>query len=143
MSQTRWLYKLMSTYWEIGIFRTLPKIYVRAPFNYFCKTLHLKSLRGFWIYVRVLNIPEFPGLHRVYLFTPIFIFKYGLGYNYGRILNILGFRICQVSAYACITQCSEYAWIWLNNAWINISGYGRVLNMSGQSFTGLWTCLWF
>ena len=47
-------------------------------FNYFCRTLNLKSLRGFYIYwgvkyVRVLNTPglsicqgsEFPELHRV------------------------------------------------------------------------------
>ena len=35
------LYKLISTYWQIII-----------VFNYFCKKLQLKSLRGFWICVR-------------------------------------------------------------------------------------------
>ena len=29
--------------------------------------------------------------------------------------RIPGFRICQVVAYASITQGSGYAWIWLNN----------------------------
>ena len=40
---------------------------------------------------------------------------------------------CQISAHVNITQGSEYAWMWLNNAWINcsdLSNYGRVLNMS-------------
>ena len=29
----------------------------------------------------------------------------------------------------------------MNNACINCLDYGRVLNMSGQSFTGYWICL--
>ena len=36
--------------------------------------------------------------------------------NYGRVLNIPEFRVCQVSAYANVAQGSEYAWIWLNDA---------------------------
>ena len=31
--------------------------------------------------------------------------------NYGRVLNIRGLRICQVSLYASVAQGSEYAWI--------------------------------
>ena len=34
-------------------------------------------------------------------------------------------------------------WIWLNNAWINRSDYGRVLHVTGQSFTGFWICFRF
>ena len=51
------------------------------------------------------------------------------GCSYGRVLNIPGFLICQVSAYVNVIQGSEYAWIWLNNAWIN------------YSMTGFWLCL--
>ena len=29
--------------------------------------------------------------------------------NYGRVLNIPGFRVCQVSANASVTQGSQYA----------------------------------
>ena len=32
------------------------------------------------------------------------------------LLNIPGFRVYQVSAYASVAQFSEYAGIWLNNA---------------------------
>ena len=32
-----------------------------------------------------------------------------LGCNYGRVLNIPGFQICQLSAYANVAQRSEYA----------------------------------
>ena len=35
--------------------------------------------------------------------------EYASGYNYGRILDIPGFRACQVSAYASVAQGSEYA----------------------------------
>ena len=147
----------MSTYWDMGIFRTLSKIYDSAlgqnNFNYFCKTLHLKSLRGFWISVkcvRILNIPGlsicqssgFPGLQTVYLF----LWKwqgseYESGCNYGKVLIIPGFQISQVSSNTRVTQVSEYASIWLNNAWINCSDYSRVLHLTGQSFTRFWICL--
>ena len=50
--------------------------------KYFCKKLHLKSLRGS---------------------------EYASGCNYRRVLNIPGFRVCQVSAYASLAQGSEYA----------------------------------
>ena len=103
---------------------------ITKAFNYFCKILHLKSLRGCCIWVdfkcaRSLNIPglsisqssEFPGLHRVYIFLQIWQdSEYALGRNYGRTLNIPGFKICQISAFLSLTQGSEYTWIWLNNA---------------------------
>ena len=37
--------------------------------------------------------------------------EYVSGCNYGRVLNILGIRAPQVSAYASVTQGSEYAWL--------------------------------
>ena len=40
-----------------------------------------------------------------------------------------GFQVCQIFAYASIPRSSEYAYGW-------IMPYGRVLNMSGQPFTG-------
>ena len=54
--------------------------------------------------------------------------EYMSGYNYGRVLNILGFRVCQVSAYASVAQGSEYGWM---------MPCSRVVNISGQRFTGL------
>ena len=61
------LCKLMSSYWEIGVFSTLSECFgkVITFFNYFRKKLHRKSLRGFWEhlsgfkYGRVLNISYF------------------------------------------------------------------------------------
>ena len=45
--------------------------------------------------------------------------KYGsilhMHFNYGTVLNIPGFQVCQVSAYARVAQGSEYTSIWLNN----------------------------
>ena len=38
--------------------------------------------------------------------------------------------------YASIRQGSEFARLWLNNAWISCSDYDKVMNMPGQSFTG-------
>ena len=34
--------------------------------------------------------------------------KYASGCNYVRVLNIPGFRLCQISAYASVAQGSEY-----------------------------------
>ena len=70
-------------------------------------------------YVRVLNIRESSYIWQGY--------EYESGCNYGRVLNIPGFRVCQVSAYASGVQGFEYGWI---------MPYGRVLNMPGQHFTG-------
>ena len=58
-----------------------------------------------------------------------------LGYYYGMVLNIPGFWVCQVSAYASVAQGSEYVSIWLNDtlwqgpeyAW---STFHRALNKS-------------
>ena len=60
-------------------------------------------------------------------------YEYESGCNYERVLNILGFRVCQVSAYASVAQDSGYAWTWLNNAlWQGSenawSAFHRVLN---------------
>ena len=100
-----------------------------------------------------MNIPElsigqgseFPGLHLVYLFSKIWQgFEYVPGCIYGMVFNIPGFWIDQISAYVSVTQDSEYAWIWLNNAWINCSDrfdYSRVLNMPVQRLTGFWIYL--
>ena len=51
--------------------------------------------------------------------------------NYGKVLNILEFRVCQVSAYASVAQGSEYM---IKYGWIMPSD--RVLNMPGQHLTG-------
>ena len=81
-------------------------------------------------------------ISRVKQCLPIFVnmteFWMLSGFNNGSVLNIPRFRICQVSAYARVTQGSEYAWIWLNNVWIKCFVYGRVLNISGQSLTRFW-----
>ena len=42
--------------------------------------------------------------------------EYAPGCNYGRVLNIPRFRLCQVSTYASVAQGSEFHWILLNNA---------------------------
>ena len=93
-------------------------------FNYFCKKLNLKYLKGSeeesgFKYVRVLNICKFLLMWQSS--------EYTLGCNYGRALNIPGFQVCQVSAYECVAQGSEYGWI---------MPCGRVLNMHGQRFEG-------
>ena len=126
-------------------------------FDYFPKTLHLKSLRGFWIYVwfytnqgsEYCRIAKMPGfwISRVRQGLAIFVNMTGFwicvgmqlqkGYEYSRILNMPSFFIC---------KCYIRFWICLNMAeysWINCSDYGKVLNMPGQSFTGFWKCLRF
>ena len=54
--------------------------------------------------------------------------EYASGCNYVRVLNIPGFRVCQVSAHASAAQGSEYGWK---------MPYDRVLNMPGQRFAVL------
>ena len=59
--------------------------------------------------------------------------EYALKCSYGRDLNIPGFQVCQISAYANVVEDSEYVRIWLNNALWQSSEYGqstflRVLN---------------
>ena len=89
MHSVRSLYKLISTYWEMGVFRTLSRSKIERfgkiiiAFNYFRKRLSIlnlwegpKYMVGFK-YIRVLNIPgysilqgtEFPALHRFYIFS--------------------------------------------------------------------------
>ena len=95
----RSLYKLMSIYRETAIQNpvkdgTLLKIMI--AFNYFWKKFHLKSLRGFSIYVgfkyvRVLNIRKFAQIWQ------------GSAYpsrcNYERLLNIPRLWVWQIFAY--------------------------------------------
>ena len=82
---------------------------------------------GFWITMVVQGLP-------------IVVNITGSGCNYVKVLNIPEFQICLVSAHANITQGSDYAWIWLFNAWINCSEYGRVLNITLQSFEYDYCC---
>ena len=49
--------------------------------------------------------------------------EYASGCIYERVLNILGFQVCQVSAYTSVAQGSEYAGIWMNNALCQGSEY--------------------
>ena len=58
-------------------------------------------------YVRVLNIRKFSPKWQGS--------EYASECNYGGVLHIPGFRVCQVFAHAGVVQGSEYAWIWLNN----------------------------
>ena len=60
------------------------------------------------------------------------VHRYGSGCNYRRVLNILGFWICMVSAYTSVAQGSEDTRIWLNNTSINFFDFGR---------RGWWICL--
>ena len=109
---TSLLYKLTSTYREISVFRTRSKIYdgrvgqIITVFNYFCEKLHhLKFLKSVLSMCRVLNTSEF------WIFIILKKKKqsseYAVGCNYGRVLNIPGFRVCQVSAYEIVVQDSE------------------------------------
>ena len=108
----RSLYKIMSTYWEMGVFRTLSKIgrfgKIIVALNYFCNTLYLKSLGEYWIciefsvcqrseYSRIVNMPGFwvskvtQGLR---IFENLAGFWICVGCNYGRVLSFPGSRIC-------------------------------------------------
>ena len=76
-------------------------------------------------YVIVLNIHKFLWISHGS--------EYASGCNYGRVLNIPGFQVCQISAYATVAQGPEYASIRLNNAlWLGSkyawSKFNRVLN---------------
>ena len=42
--------------------------------------------------------------------------EYAFGYNYGRVLNIPGLKVFQVSPYTNVALGPEYTWAWLNNA---------------------------
>ena len=61
-------------------------------------------------YVRDLNVSEIVNMQGLQIFRvtqglPIFVNMT----EYGRVVNISGFRICQVSAYGRVTQSSGYA----------------------------------
>ena len=59
-------------------------------------------------YVKLMNIRKF--------FVNVRGFYMCVGIQLWRVINIPGFRVCQGSGYATVTQGSEYAWMWLNNA---------------------------
>ena len=107
---TKSLYKLMSTYWKKGIFRTLSKIWDRAlwkviiAFNYFCAALYLKSLRRFWMCARFWlfqsseyskndKMPNFQGYKGLTWF-----------YKYVRVLNIPELSVCPKFWISRVTQ---------------------------------------
>ena len=80
---------------------------------------------------------EFPGLRRVYLFSQMWQgSKYALKCSYGRFLNIPKSTKFQVSTFASLMKDSECAWIWINNAWLNL--IKQVVNMPDQCFTEFW-----
>ena len=101
---------LISTYWEIRVFRTRRYVYS----NLWEGSEYVSDFK----YVRVLNIRKFS-----YIWQGS---KYASGCNYGRVPSIPGFRVCQVFAYASVAQGFENGWIMF---------YGRLLNMSDQRFT--------
>ena len=85
----------------------------------------------FWICRATHGLPVFVNMTGFWICVRMQSWK---GSEHSRIPNMPGFCICK------LTQSFEYAWIWLNDAWINCSVYGRVLNMPNQSFTGFWIC---
>ena len=99
--RTRSLYNLMSSYWEIRVFRTQSKIKNGAFWknNYsFLLFFWKKSISNLWEvseymldfkYIRVLNIRK---LSQVWQGS-----EYATGCSYGRVLNIPGFQVCHVS----------------------------------------------
>ena len=145
-SLNRW----MSTYWEMGVSRTLSRIQARSYYSLpttidkidkmelFGKIIvaliitifakhSILNLPGGSAYVGVLGVSGFWIFQDceyawVLNFQGYTWFTYMVpGSNYGRVLNIPGFQICQNSEYVSLIQCSAYAWIWMNNAWINCS----------------------
>ena len=113
------VYKFLGLSWVIKEFWVLLGSWILIGSWAFIEFI---ALVGFWIlsaswgplfrYTLFIKI-----LHKVYLFSEKWQdSEYASGCNYGRVLNIPGFRICQVSAYVSLTKSFEYAWIWLNNA---------------------------
>ena len=102
-----------------------------------CQTLNMSVFYNFQDcqYAWVLNFQVYTGLFTYFR-------------KYDRVLNMCRDAIMgelwiiqkseygNLSAYARVKQGSQFAWTWLNNAWINCSDYGKVLNMPGQSFRG-------
>ena len=81
-----------------------------------CRVLNIS---GFWISRVAQGIPVFINMTAFWICAGVELWK---GSEYSRI------RISQISAYGSVIWGSEYAWIWLNNAWINCSDYSRALN---------------
>ena len=126
------LYKLMSTYWEIGMFRTLSECW---------------NMSEFWIFVNFLKFDRVLNMRRDAIMEGLEIFKdskytrflhmqvlhmvlnnalwQGSKYAWSTfhrvlnkfpVLNMPGLRIRQGCEYARIAQGAEYAWICLNKA---------------------------
>ena len=133
---TRSLFKLIGNYWEKGIFRTLPMsqgiVHWKNDysFNYFCKTLHLKSFRRFWIYVSFLNISGFwVFLECKYARVLNFQGYTGLTYfcKYVRVLNIPGLFHAQASEFPGLQR------------FVYFRKYDTVLNMHWDAIKeGFW-----
>ena len=97
----------------------------------------------FWISRVTQDLPSFVNMTGFWIC---------IGRYYGRVLNIPGFQMCQISAYASVKLGFEYPRIWLNNAWINCSDYGRIKVSRGFEYasgskyvgaldmTSLWIC---
>ena len=97
MHSTRSLYKLISTYWEERFGKII------TAFNYFCKTLHLKSLRdsecsmvlnmpGFWIFRVTQGLTIFENMTGFWVCVEMQLWH---GSEYSRILNMPAFCICR------------------------------------------------
>ena len=76
--------------------------------------------------------------------------EYASGCNYGRVLNIPGFRVYQVSAYARVAQGSECAWSTFHRVLNKLSGKASGSKCQGseydslsicEGYTGCWICL--
>ena len=147
------------SWWLPGAYCLLSSGYCLLPGGYwwsllvtarYCSCpLLVWTIWGGFKYVQVLNIRKFSQIWQGS--------EYSLGCSYIRVLNIPGFQVCQVCAYANVAEGSEYAWIWLNKpeyalvmsqyAWIclnnaeydwiyghipakNSAEYARILNVS-------------
>ena len=76
---------------------------------------------GFWIFRVAQGLPIAVNLEGFWICVGMQLCK---GSEYSRIPNMAGFSNVN------ITQGSDYAWIWLFNAWINCSDYGRIMSIS-------------
>ena len=111
---------------------------MQGLYTNFCKYDKDSKYLSRYNYGRVLNITGLsvcPGfwISRVTQGLPIFVNMAGFWISIKLQLDITGFWICQISAYASIIQG---CWIWVSNVWIKCSDYGSIMNIPGQSFTG-------
>ena len=89
MHSTRSLYKLISTCWEERFGKII------TAFNYFCKTLHLKSflnMPGFWIFRVTQGLTIFENMTGFWVCVEMQLWH---GSEYSRILNMPAFCICR------------------------------------------------